>query len=344
MNDYSEGAHPRILEALSKTNMEQHVGYGMDAYCDQAKSLIKDRIGRQDVDIHFMVTGTLTNLVSLSHCLRPYEAIISTRLGHIAVHETGAIEATGHKVIEMPSEDGLLRPEHIDEAMGAHLDEHMVVPKLVYISNATEMGTIYTKDQLQKIRDKCDEYGLYLYLDGARLATALTCSDNDLTIEEIADFADIFYIGGTKNGILFGEALVVCNPELKDFVRYSIKQRGGLLAKGRLLGIQFIEFFTDDLYFKIARHTNEMAELLTEGITKLGYELVTKTSTNLIFTVLPNAIHEELSKFCYYEAEVPHDEHSMEARFVTSWATPKEDVLKLIEILKELKSTLTTNI
>ncbi|MEA3423630.1 MAG: aminotransferase class I/II-fold pyridoxal phosphate-dependent enzyme [Bacillota bacterium] len=337
MNDYSEGAHPKILEALSKTNMEQHVGYGVDTYTNQAKSLIKNRISRQDVDVHLMVTGTLTNLVSISHCLRPYEAIISTRLGHIAVHETGAIEATGHKVIEMPSEDGILKPEQIDEAVAAHLDEHMVVPKLVYISNATEMGTIYTKNQLIKLREKCDEHGLYLYLDGARLATALTCSDNDLTIEEIAKLTDIFYIGGTKNGILFGEALVVSNPELKDFVRFSIKQRGGLLAKGRILGLQFIELFTDDLYFEIAKHTNEMAKLLTDGINKLGYKLVTKTSTNLIFTVLPNAVHDELSKVCNYEAEVPHDENSIEARFVTSWATPKEDVLKLLELLKKLK-------
>ncbi len=337
MNDYSEGAHPRILEALVKTNSEQHVGYGMDEHCEKASDLIKKRIGRDDVDVHFLVTGTQTNTIAISKFLRPYEAVISTRLGHISVHEAGAIESTGHKIIEMPSVDGLLRPEQIDEACAAHLDEHMVFPKMVYISDATEMGTIYTKNQLQALRQKCDEHGLYLYLDGARLGNALTCEDNDLTIEDIAQLTDAFYIGGTKNGMLFGEALIIINPDLKDYMRYVIKQRGALLAKGRLLGIQFEEMFKDDLYFELSKHTNQMAQLLKDGIIELGYSFVTESSTNLIFTVLPNNIHEELSKHCYYEAENPYDENNMEARFVTSWATPKEDVEKLLELLKKLK-------
>ena len=335
MNDYSEGAHPRILEAIVKTNSEQHVGYGMDDHCEKASHLIKKRIGRDDVDVHFLVTGTQTNTIAISKFLRPYEAVISTRLGHIAVHEAGSIESTGHKVIEMPSVDGLLRPEQIDEACAAHLDEHMVLPKMVYISDATEMGTIYTKNLLQALRKKCDEHGLYLYLDGARLANALTCKDNDLTIEDIAQLTDAFYIGGTKNGMLFGEALIIVN--LKDYMRYVIKQRGALLAKGRLLGIQFEEMFKDDLYFELSNHTNQMAQLLKDGILELGFSFVTESSTNLIFTVLPNKIHEELSKHCYYEAENPYDENNMEARFVTSWATPREDVEKLLELLKKLK-------
>lgn len=337
MNDYSEGAHPRILEALVNTNSEQHVGYGMDERCEKASDLIKKRIGRDDVDVHFLVTGTQTNTIVISKFLRPYEAVISTRLGHIAVHEAGSIESTGHKIIEMPSVDGLLRPEQIDEACAAHVDEHMVLPKMVYISDATEMGTIYTKKQLQALRQKCDEHGLYLYLDGARLGNALTCEDNDLTIEEIAQLTDAFYIGGTKNGMLFGEALIICNPDLKDYMRYVIKQRGALLAKGRLLGIQFEEMFKDNLYYELSKHTNQMAQLLKDGIIELGYSFVTESSTNLIFTILPNNIHEELSKHCYYEAENPYDENNMEARFVTSWATPKEDVEKLLSLLAELK-------
>lgn len=336
MNDYSEGAHPRIMEALVKTNMDQHVGYGLDAHCDNAKKLIQKRIGKLDADVHLLVAGTQTNTIAISSFLRPYEAVISTNLGHIAVHETGAIEATGHKIIEMPSKDGILKPEDIDKACKSHLDEHMVLPRLVYISNASEMGTIYKKAQLQAIRKKCDEYGLYLYLDGARLATALTCDDNDLTIEDIADLTDAFYIGGTKNGMLFGEALVILNPDLKPYMRHSIKQRGGLLAKGRLLGIQFEEIFKDDLFFEISRHTNEMSSLLRNGLKNLGLGLVTESPTNLSFVVLPNYIHKELSKHCYYEAERPFDENNMEARFVTSWATPKEDVEKLIDLLGKL--------
>jgi len=337
MNDYSEGAHPKILEALNRSNFEQHVGYGLDDHCEKAKELIKQRIGRNDVDVHFLVAGTQTNTIAISAALRPYEAVISTNIGHIAVHETGAIEATGHKIIEMYSEDGLLKPEQIDEACDAHVDEHMVLPKMVYISNASELGTIYKKEHLLAIRKKCDQRGLYLYIDGARLANALTCKSNDLSIEDIAEIADVFYIGGTKNGILFGEALVICNPELKKCMRYTIKQKGGLLAKGRLLGIQFEELFKDDLYFHISKHTNEMAERLKNGIRNLGYDFVAESSTNLIFTVLPNEIHEKLSKVCYYEAELPHDENNMEARFVTSWATPEEDVDKLLKLLEEYR-------
>lgn len=337
MNDYSEGAHPKVLDALVKSNMDQHVGYGMDDVTAEAAMRIKKRIGKPDADVHFLVTGTQTNTIAIAHFLRPYEAVIATDLGHISVHETGAIEATGHKIIEMESKDGLFTTEMIEKAILKHADEHWVLPKLVYISNATETGTIYTKAMLEDIRKACDKYGLYLYLDGARLANALTCEDNDMTIEDIANLTDAFTVGGTKNGILFGEALVITNDKLKDHMRFSIKQRGALLAKGRLLGVQFRALFEDDLYFEIAKHTNEMATILKEGILELGYELVTKPSTNLIFTILPNEIHNALSKLCYYEAEHPYDENNMEARFVTSWATPKADVLELLKLLKELK-------
>lgn len=337
MNDYSEGAHEKVLKALIDTNMEQHVGYGVDDITAEAVQLIKKRINKPDADVHFLVTGTQTNTIAIAHFLRPYEAVIATDLGHISVHETGAIEATGHKIIEMETKDGLLTSEMIDAAVLKHADEHWVLPKMVYISNATETGTIYTKSMLKELKRTCDKYGMYLYLDGARLANALTCSDNDLTIEEIASLTDAFTIGGTKNGILFGEALVITNAQLKEHVRFSIKQRGALLAKGRLLGVQFKALFENDLYFQIAQHTNEMATLLKKGILDLGYELVTNSSTNLIFVILPNSIHEKLSKLCYYEAEHPYDDNHMEARFVTSWATPKEEVFELLDLLKKLK-------
>jgi len=337
MNDYSEGAHEKVLNALIKTNMEQHIGYGVDDITNEAAMKIKERINKPDADVHFLVTGTQTNTIVIAHFLRPYEAVIATDLGHISVHETGAIEATGHKIIEMASVDGLLTSEMIERAILKHADEHWVLPKLVYISNATETGTIYSKKMLQDLRKTCDKYGLYLYLDGARLANALTCEDNDMTIEDIANLTDAFTIGGTKNGILFGEALVITNSHLQAHMRFSIKQRGALLAKGRLLGVQFKALFEEDLYFEIAKHTNQMASILKKGILELGYELVTNSSTNLIFVILPNTVHRELSKRCHYEAEHPYDENNMEARFVTSWATPKEDVLELLELLKLLK-------
>ncbi len=337
MNDYSEGAHDKVMEALIKTNREQHVGYGVDDITSEAIMLIKKRINRPDADVHLLVAGTQTNTIAIAHFLRPYEAVIATDLGHISVHETGAIEATGHKIIEMASKDGLLTTPMIDAAILKHADEHWVLPRLVYISNATETGTIYTKSMLEDLRKTCDKYGLFLYLDGARLANALTCADNDMTIEDVANLTDAFTIGGTKNGILFGEALVILNDHLKAHMRFTIKQRGALLAKGRLLGVQFKALFEENLYFEIAKHTNEMATLLKNGILELGYKLVTQPSTNLIFTILPNDVHSELSKHCHYEAEHPYDANSMEARFVTSWATPKEDVLELLKLLKAFK-------
>lgn len=336
VNDYSEGAHPKILEALIQTNEEQHLGYGMDLYCQEASELIKKSLGNENVDIHFLVAGTQTNTIAISAFLKSYEAVIATEHGHIAVHETGAIEATGHKIIEMPSKDGKLKPHDVEKACNSHLDEHMVKPRLVYISNATELGDIYTKSELIALRKKCDEHDLLLFLDGARLANALTCKKNDLTIQDICDLTDAFYIGGTKNGILFGEAIVIKNPALKMNFRYVIKQRGGLLAKGRLLGVQFKALFENELYFKIAQHTNEMAEKLRNGLSKLGYKLAFESTTNLIFVILHNDQHEKLSMLCHYESEAPYDDEHMIARFVTSFATKEEDVDKLLSILSHI--------
>lgn len=337
INDYSEGAHPRIMEALCRTNFEQHIGYGMDEWCKKAAALIQEKIDRTDVDVHFFVAGTQTNFTALSAFLRPHEAVISSSRGHICVHETGAVEANGHKIIHLSTPDAKLKPEQIDETMSFHCDEHFVKPKAVYITQATELGTIYSKKELQAIREKCDKYGLYLYLDGARLGSALTSEENDLTLPDIAALTDAFYIGGTKNGMLFGEALILQNDALKPDFRWILKQKGGMLAKGRMLGIQFTEMFQDNLYFELAQHANDMAKLLRTGIERLGYPFLVNSPTNQLFPILPIQVHEKLSKQCLYELECPIDETHIAIRFVTSWATAKEDVEKLLQLLKDLK-------
>ncbi len=335
MNDYQRGAHPAVLKAIVDSNNGQNVGYGIDDWTSLAIQKIKQQIGREDVDVHFTIAGTQTNTAALTHFLRPYEAVIATHLGHISVHETGAIESMGHKIIEMPTEDGKLLPAQVEQAVKGHVDEHMVVPRAVYISNATETGTQYSKAELMALRQVCDQHKLLLYLDGARLGSALTSQINDLTLNDIANLCDAFYIGGTKNGILFGEALIICNNQLKPYARYTIKQTGSMLAKGWLLGVQFNALFTDDLFFKMGQHANEMASILKAGIIELGYQLMCPTTTNIIFVILNNEIHRELSKLCYYEAEKPYGDNSVEARFVTSWSTKREDVDKLLTLLKK---------
>ena len=250
-NDYSEGAHPRILEKLLKTNLEQTEGYGKDKYCIEAENLIKNKLNNKDVNIHFISGGTQTNLIAISAFLRPYEAAISANTGHIQVNEAGSIESTGHKVIPVNVEDGKLRKEDVLYVLSKYTNEHVVKPKLVYISNSTEIGTIYTKSELEGLSLVCRENNLILFMDGARLGSALACKQNDLTFEDISKLTDAFYIGGTKNGALLGEALVICNKNLQEDFRYNLKQKGAMLAKGRLLGIQFTELFKDDLYIEI---------------------------------------------------------------------------------------------
>ena len=247
-NDYSEGCHPRVLEALTRTNLKSTVGYGMDPYCTQAAELIRDAIQCPHADVHFLVGGTQTNQTAISAFLRPHQCAIAAESGHINVHETGAIEATGHKVITRPGVDGKLTPALIEALVDSHPDEHMVKPGLVYLSLSTELGTIYTRAELQAISALCRELGLWLYVDGARLACGLTAESCDLVLADLPRLCDAFSIGGTKNGLLFGEALVIVNNALKPDFRYHIKQRGGMLAKGRLLGLQFSALFQDDLY------------------------------------------------------------------------------------------------
>lgn len=333
-NDYSEGAHPRILSALLESNMEQVEGYGEDQYTRKAVELLKQRIRRDDIDIHLFPGGTQTNLTAISAFLRPHEAAIAANTGHIIVHETGAIEATGHKIISVEVRDGKLNPDHIKLALDAHTDEHMVKPKLVYISNPTEIGSIYTKNELELLSKFCRENKLFLYVDGARLGSALSSDKNDMELSDLGRLVDAFYIGGTKNGALMGEALVICKDSLKEDFRYHIKQKGALLAKGRVIGVQFLELFKDNLYFDLAKHANDLASLITNEITKIGYSFLTQSPSNQIFPILPNNLIEKLQeKYSFYVWEKV-DENNSAIRLVTSWATKKEYVWSFIEDLK----------
>ncbi|BCN30724.1 threonine aldolase family protein [Anaeromicropila herbilytica] len=336
-NDYSEGAHPDIMEALMRTNMEQTGGYSLDTYTEEAIHNMKNLINCQNADIHLLVGGTQTNLTALSAFLRPHHAIIAASTAHIAVHETGAIEATGHKVIIHPTDDGKLNVNHIRECYEAHTDEHMVKPKLVYISNPTELGTIYSKAELEEISCYCKENQLFLYLDGARMASALTAIGNDIALSDYAKYTDAFYIGGTKSGALFGEALVICNDNLKEDFRYHIKQKGGMLAKGRLLAIQFNTLFTNHLYETLGEHSNKMAYKLKEGITSLGYRFLVDSQTNQQFPIFPNNVIIQLEKEFLFSFQAKIDENHSAIRLVTSWATREDKVEKFIEVLRNCK-------
>jgi Threonine aldolase len=335
-NDYSEGAHPRILKTLLESNLEQAVGYGEDNYSFKAIKVLKDKIKRDDVAIHLISGGTQTNLISISAFLRPHEAVIAANTGHVFTHETGAIEATGHKVVTVDVKDGKLAPNHILSVLKAHTDEHMVKPKLVYISNPTEVGTIYNKEELIALSSICKENKLYFYMDGARLGSALQAKGNDLELSDYAKLTDAFYIGGTKNGALLGEALVICNDMLKEDFRFHLKQKGALLAKGRLLGIQFYELFRDNLYCELAEHANRMADRLRSAIQEAGFHFLTDSPTNQLFPILENSIIEKLEdKYSFHRWEDIDGSHSA-IRLVTSWATSDEMVEEFIRDFKNI--------
>lgn len=337
-NDYSEGAHPRILQALMETNLQQNIGYSMDLHTAHAKELIKQEIQREDVDIHMIVGGTQTNTLGIKAALRPHQAVICAETGHINVHETGAIEAVGHKVLGQPSPDGKLTTAHIQAALDWHTDEHMVQPKMVYISNSTEVGTQYTKAELEAISAFCKQHDLYLFLDGARLGAALTSRANDLTLADIARLTDLFYIGGTKNGALLGEALIISHPAIKEDFRFLIKQHGAMLAKGWLLGIQFEELFQNNLFYEMAEHANEMAEQLRKGIADCGYEFHWDSSTNQLFPILPNDVMEKLAEDFLFSTQLVMDETRTCIRLVTSWATRQDGVDAFLSTLKQLSA------
>lgn len=334
-NDYGSGAHPQVMEALNKTNTDNTVGYGMDQYCAKAADTIRKVIKCDSADVHFTMAGTQTNLTVIGAVLRPHEAVISAETGHVCVHEAGAIEATGHKVIHVPTPDGKLRPADIDKVMKQHCNAHWVRPKMIYISNLTETGLIYTKAELTALREKCDEHGLYVYMDGARLAMALTQKDMDLTFEDLPKLCDVFYIGGTKCGTLFGEVIVLVNDSMKHDFNRIMKQKGAVLAKGRLLGVQFQAIFEDDLYLKLGKHCNNLAWQLIDAIKENGYEFMWPPCSNMIFPILPMSVVKELDKndvlYDDFE-EIENDKAVM--RLCTSWSTTQEEVDKFIEIIK----------
>ena len=333
--DYTEGCHPNILKRLCETNMMQTVGYGEDEICDLARAKIRKACGREDVDVHFLVGGTQTNATVIAAILRPHQGALSADTGHINVHETGAVEATGHKVLPLPSTpDGKITAEQVENAYLAHVNdasfEHMVQPKLVYISLPTENGGLYSKAELTALHDVCTRCGLYLFIDGARLGYGLCDEGNDLDLPAIASLCDAFYIGGTKVGALFGEALVLRHDALKEDFRYIAKQKGGRLAKGRLLGIQFLELFRDGLYFRLGAHADRLAVMLRDFCRARGLALPVASGTNQQFVTMPDYVLDELGKkygFAYLRREDPS--HST-VRFCTSWATREEDVRELM--------------
>lgn len=337
-SDYTEGCHPAILERLAETNMVQTPGYGEDEYCKEAAGRIREACKAPEADVHFLVGGTQTNVTVISAALKHYQGVITAQSGHINVHETGALEACGHKCLVIDSPDGKLTAEQIakytDEHFADESFEHMVQPKMVYISNPTEVGTIYKKAELMEIYKACQERGLYLFMDGARLGYGLMCSENDLTLEEIAQYTDVFYIGGTKVGALFGEAVVITNEELKKDFRYNIKQRGGMLAKGRLLGIQFMTLFEDDRYFEISAHAARLAEKLKTALLELGVEFSIASPTNQQFPILEDRVLEQLKEKYSYSYMGRYDEKRSVVRFCTSWATKEENVDSLIEDIR----------
>ena len=335
-NDYSEGAHPRVIEALLKTNLEQTDGYGEDEYTLEAYELIKEKIGCKDCNVRFIVGGTQTNMLVISHILRPHQSVISAETGHINGHETGAIEFTGHKVELIPAPEGKLTPALVEKVLSMHTDAHNVEPKMVYISNPTEIGTLYKKAELEALYKCCKENGLYLFMDGARLASALTSEYNDIELSDYPKLTDVFYIGGTKCGALFGEAVVFSNKSIFDGFQYAIKQRGALLAKGRMLGLQFRELFKDDLYYQIGQHSNDMAMMLKKCFADNGFKFATDSYSNQQFPILPNKLVEEFGKKYKYTFTEKFDENNSVIRFVTSWATKKENVEEFIKDFNEM--------
>ena len=341
-SDYMEGAHPAIIERLAATNLEQTPGYGTDAHCERARALVREACECPEAEVFFLVGGTQANATVIDALLRPTQGVLSSAAGHIAVHEAGAIEATGHKVLCLPYADGKIAGDAVrDWCCGFFADEtwdHMVAPGMVYISHPTEYGTIYSKAELEAIAAACREWELPLFIDGARLGYGLAAPGADLTLPDIARLADVFYLGGTKVGALFGEAVVFTRPELARAFFTLTKQHGGLLAKGRLLGLQFETLLEaadggEPLYFAGARHGVEMALRLKEGFAAHGYELAFDSPTNQQFVVLDAAARERLSAHATFETWETYDDGSAVVRFVTSWATREEDVDALIALL-----------
>lgn len=335
-DDYSEGAHPDVLKALVDNNMQQERGYSQDFFSKEAQCLIQQNIKNPTAAVHFVSSGTLANIVSLVSLMKPYESVIAVDTAHPNVYEAGAIEATGHKINIVPGVAGKLTPDLIQMVVESHTDEHMVKPKVVYISQSTEIGTIYSKQELEKLFEVCKQNKLYCYIDGARIGHALMSSQADFCLADIAALCDMFYIGGTKNGALMGEAIVIPNRELQENFRSHLRQRGALLAKARGVSIQFLELFKNNLYFENAKHANNMAYKMAHSIKNLGYEFLIDFPTNQIFPILPNSVIEQLKDKYGFYIWAKKDKHHSVIRLVTSWATLNSAIDDFLTDLKEL--------
>lgn len=341
-NDYNSMCHPKILQKLSAAAEKKMVGYGTDEICAGAADRIRALCQREDAAVHFLSGGTQTNLTVIAAALRPHQAVIAPVGGHVDEHETGAIEATGHKVITLPTDDGKLKPAQIEQVVAHHYSdegpggEHMPQPKLVYISVPTELGTMYTLSEMEAIAKVCKKHGLYFYGDGARLGYGLTAPGNDVTMADMGRLFDAFYIGGTKLGTMFGEAVVITNSAINEDFRYLIKQRGGMLAKGWLMGVQFEAMFEDGLYFEIGATANEKASQIRDTLVKLGYPMPVNSPTNQVFAVLPDTLLSQLSRDFLFTEWGRVDNQNRMVRFCTSWSTAPEEVRALCDRLKEL--------
>ena len=339
-SDYMAGAHPEVLDALVRTNLELTAGYGNDPYTVEAKELIRKATGCSDAEVMFLVGGTQTNATAIDGLLARHEGVLAAESGHIAVHESGAIEASGHKVLTLPHYEGKVKAEDVEHFIAEfYADEtyqHMVAPGMLYISQPTEYGTIYSLEELTKLSEVCRNREIPLYIDGARLGYALGSNEADFTLQDVARLADVFYIGGTKMGTLFGEALVVTKHKLLKNLFPLVKQHGALLAKGRLLGLQFGAMFRDGLYERLGRHATTLALRLREIFRSSGYEIVIESPTNQRFVRLPNAVIDKLRESASFDYWGPRGKEQSIVRFVTSWATREEDINQLERLIKEL--------
>lgn len=334
LNDYHDGGHPTILSALQIDPKYSTSTYGEDPYSQKAIELIRKEIQNPKADIHFVSGGTQANIVALTSMLKPYESVIAPESSHIHVHETGAIESTGHKINAIPTKEGKLTPKSIQKTLEFHQDEHMVSPRVVFISQSTELGTLYTYQEMKALSDFCKENHLLLYADGARIGAALVSSHNDITIDQFASLVDAFYIGGTKNGAVAAEAIVLCNPEIQTNFRYLIKQKGALLAKGRFLGIQFQKLFENRLFYDLAKISYRYATELSNGIRLAGYDFLTPPVTNQIFPILPNALIDILrEKFHFYIWQKVSKTHTS-IRLVTSWNTSSAAIQEFLTVIQ----------
>lgn len=338
-NDYNRCCHEAVTEKLQQLAAAQMPGYGTDQVCASAADKIRRLCQDDELAVHFLVGGTQTNLTVIAAALRPYQAVIGAECAHINVHETGSIEATGHKVLGIPSADGKITAQQVEKLVLEQREspdaEHIVQPKMVYISDSTELGAVYTLQELKELSAMCRRNGLFLFVDGARLGYALTAEGSDVTLADLARYADVFYIGGTKCGAMFGEAVVISNGAIANDFRYMIKQRGGMLAKGWLLGAQFDALMENDLYFTICARANRQADQIRETLAQLGYPLLVPGNSNQIFPILPDSVLAELGKEFTFSENGRVDENHRAVRFCTSWATDQQSVDALCEALRK---------